>query len=73
MRITKDMVDLMHYMDIHAYMCTSLHELKGVYRMAKRRLINIDITDSLTSEEYHSVLDFIVYVYKREVYRLKYE
>lgn len=73
MRITKDMVDLMHSMDIHAYMCSSLRELKGVYRMAKGKLINIDMMDSLTSEEYHSVLDFIVYVYKRELHRIKYE
>ena len=73
MRITKDMVDLMHSMDIHAYMCSSLSELRGVYRMAKGKLINIDMMDSLTSEEYHSVLDFIVYVYKRELHRIKYE
>ena len=73
MRITKDMVGVMHSMDIHASECSSLRELMCVYRMAKRKLINIGNTYNLTLEEYYSVQDFIYYIYKRELYRLKYE
>ena len=73
MRITKDMVVLMHSMDIHASECSSLRELRDVYCMAKRKLINIGNTYHLTHEEYYSVSDFLYYVYKRELYRLKYE
>ena len=73
MKITKDMVDLMHSMDIHASECGTKRDLRNVYIMAKRKLINIDKTDRLTPEEYYSVSDFLYYVYKRERYRLKYE
>lgn len=73
MRITKDMVDLMHSMDIHASKCTSCKELRCVFYMAKRKLISIDMTDNLTFEELHSVLVFITEVYKRERYRIRHE
>lgn len=73
MRINKYMVDLMSSMDIHASECSSLRELRLVYRNAKNKLINIGNTDDLTLEEYHSVSEFIYYVYKRELYRLKYD
>lgn len=73
MRITKDMVDLIHSMDIHASRCSSYRELRGVFYMAKRKLININMMYNLTFEELHSVLDFIIDVYKRERYRLDHE
>ncbi len=73
MRITNDMVDLMHSMDVHASKCRTKRDLRGTYIMAKRKLIVLDKTDSLTLEEYHSVAEFINNVYKRELYRLKYE
>lgn len=41
--------------------------------MAKRKLINIHMMYNLTFEELHSVLDFIIDVYKRERYRLNHE
>lgn len=73
MRITNNMVDLMHSMDVHASECRTNCDLRGTYIMAKRKLITLDKTDNLTLEEYHSVADFIYHVYKRELYRLKYE
>lgn len=69
MRITKNMVDLMHSMDIRAYMCYSWPELKDVYNTSKNRLISIKSTDTLTDEEYDSVLNFLVFVFNREALR----
>lgn len=73
MRITNNMVDIMHSMYVHASECRTKRDLRGVYIMAKRKLIILDKTDNLTLEEYHSVVDFIYHVYKRELYRLKHE
>ena len=71
MRITTNMVNLMHSVDKRACECYGMYRLPQTICMAKRKLISIDMTDGLTSEEYHAVLDYILSVYKREARRIK--
>ena len=65
--MTNDMVDLLHSVRVYMPKCETKKELDGACKMAKKKLSNMLWNDALNSEQYESVRDYIVAIYKEEL------